>query len=318
MGTILLFYKYIHIPNPTSIMNWQRTLCQDLQLKGRIILAHEGINGTIGGTIENTELYKKAMLEHELFAGIDFKEAPGDASYFPKLRIVVKDEIVNLGIDPNKLTANNGGVHLKPAQAHELIKQNPENLVILDARNRFESKVGTFTGAITPDIPHFRDLPEYIDNNVDQFKDKQVLMFCTGGIRCERASAYLKQKQVAQQVYQIEGGIHRYIEQFPDGFFRGKNYVFDGRVTVKVNDDIIGSCDICGISCDDITNCLNASCNKHFICCPQCFNRFNNTCSQTCMELLATDKVKPRPLFKKADSTEKPESNYEPARNDSN
>ena len=150
-----------------------------------------------------------------------------------------------------------------------------------------------------PDINHFRELPEYIDTHLDQFKDKQVLMYCTGGIRCERASAYLKSKNIAKQVYQIEGGIHRYVEQYPDGFFRGKNYVFDNRITLKVTDDILGTCLICTTLCDNYTNCLNAKCNKHFICCDPCLNKLNNTCNTVCHDFVGHNKVNKRPTLKK-------------------
>ena len=128
------------------------------------------------------------------------------------------------------VTAKNGGKHLTPEETHNLIAQKPNDLVILDARNDYEWRIGAFEGAIKPDIEHFRQFPKFVDDNLEQFKDKQVLMYCTGGIRCERASTYLKEKGVAKNVYQILGGIHRYAEQYPDGFFRGKNYVFDDRI----------------------------------------------------------------------------------------
>ena len=126
---------------------------------------------------------------------------------------------------------------------------------------------------------------------MDEYKDKEVLMFCTGGVRCERATAYLNQKKVAKKVYQIEGGIHRYTEKYPDGFFRGKNYVFDSRIAMKVNGDILGACDLCKTPCDDYTNCLNALCNKHFICCKECLNSFNGTCGAQCADLVTNNKV---------------------------
>lgn len=295
MGTILLYYKYVSIEYPHQILKWQKKLCADLSLKGRIIIAHEGINGTVGGSAENIELYKAVMRKNPLFQDVEFKESPGSADQFPKMRVVVKNEVVHLGVDPKKITAADGGTHLTPEQAHAMIAQKSKELVILDARNTVESAIGTFTNAITPDIDHFRQLPEYLDNNLEQFKDKDVLMFCTGGIRCERASAYLKSKGVARSVSQIKGGIHCYVEQFPDGFFRGKNYVFDGRIAVKVNDDVLGTCAICRVSCDEYTNCLNASCNEHFIGCPACIQKFANTCGQECMELLQTKQVEARP-----------------------
>lgn len=303
MGKLILFYKYIDIEYPHQILKWQQKICTELKLKGRIILATEGINATLGGETEEINRYKELMNEHPLFGGIDFKESEGNADYFPRLRIVVKNEIVRLGVDPSKVTARQAGTHLTPSQAHELIEQSPENLVILDARNTYESKIGTFKNAITPKIDNFRDLPEYLNNNAQLFEGKQVLMFCTGGIRCERASAYLKEQNVAQEVYQLEGGIQRYIEQFPDGFFRGKNYVFDGRVSVRVNDDILSNCEICKKPCDDYTNCLNAKCNEHFVCCAPCGIEFNGTCSQICKDLIGEGKTHMRPAFKKASDT---------------
>lgn len=294
---ILLYYKYVHIANPQEIRDWQHQLCSTLNLEGRIILAHEGINGTLAGPEESTDAYIAAMNEHPLFGNIDFKQTPVPAehNYFDRLRVVVKSEIVNLGINPEQLKAENCATHLTPEQAHDLLTHKPEDLVILDGRNYFEARVGKFEGAITPEVNTFRDFPEYIEKNLEQFKDKQVLMYCTGGIRCERASAFLKEKGVAKKVFQILGGIHRYVEKFPEGFFRGKNYVFDRRITVKVNDDIVGTCDLCNTSCDDYTNCCNALCNKHFIGCSNCIQTYGNACSSQCAQLVRENKVAQRP-----------------------
>lgn len=289
-GKILLFYKYVDILYPVQIQKWQRKLCTELNLTGRVVLAEEGINATVGGSIEACETYKKIMLEHPLFQGIDFKESDGNGSVFPRMRIVVKNEICHLGLDTKTITSKDGGIHLTPAQTHELIATK-KDLVILDGRNYYEARIGKFTNAITPEINHFRDFPAWVDTNIEQFKDKEVLMYCTGGIRCERATAYFKLKGVAKQVYQIEGGIHRYAEQFPDGYFRGKNYVFDARVAAKVNDDILGACDLCQIACDDFTNCLNASCNKQFIGCSACLESYGNCCGALCKQLVQEKKV---------------------------
>lgn len=296
MNTILLFYKYVHIQYPKSIMKQQRELCERLGLKGRIILAHEGINATVSGSHQSTESYKAYMNNHELFGGIDFKESEGTDEDFPRLRVVVKNEIVYLGLDTEKVTVKDGGQHLTPEEAHALMEENPEDLVILDARNNYESRIGTFKNSLTPDIENFREFPDYVDKNLDTFKDKKVLMHCTGGIRCERASAYLQQKGVARNVYQILGGIHRYAEKYPDGFFRGKNYVFDNRVAVRVNDDILTTCDWCKQPCDDYTNCINSSCNNHYICCAACVQNTHNTCGQACKEAVEQGTV---PLRKK-------------------
>lgn len=299
MGTILLYYKYVDIKYPEAIKQWQRSLCESLELTGRIIIAHEGINGTVAGTDEATQAYIKAMNEHELFGDIDFKTAQGGSESFPKLKIKVKNEIVRLGVDPVKVTVKDTGQHLTPQQTHELLSNPPKDLVILDTRNNYESAVGTFEGSITPDIRYFRQLPAYLDENIDKFKDKEVLMHCTGGVRCERATALLVQKGVAKKVYQVKGGIHRYIEQYPDGHFRGKNYVFDKRITVKVNDDVLGSCYLCKKPCDDYFNCLNALCNKHFICCEPCLQEFNKTCSSKCKTAIEQNADQKRPPLEK-------------------
>jgi len=295
MGKILLYYKYISLDYPHKIKAWQTKLCQELGLKGRILLATEGINGTVGGTTQAIKSYIQAMREHPLFADVDFKESAGGADYFPRMQVLVKDEIVHLGLDKKIFSAADGGIHLSPAQVHDLLSNKPSNLVVLDARNTVESAIGTFTGAITPDIANFRDLPAYLDDHAELLKDKEVLMFCTGGVRCERASAYLKSKGIAKQVYQLEGGIHRYIEQYPEGFFRGKNYVFDNRLAVKVNDDILSSCSICAVPCDEYNNCMNAECNKHFIGCTSCVAQLEEACSATCLELIKNGTVSLRP-----------------------
>lgn len=303
MSKIILFYKYVKIDNPQEIMHWQRALCSKNNLKGRILLGAEGINATIGGEDQEIENYIKEMNNHPLFGGIDFKESPGNADCFPKLVVKVKKEIVHLGLDPETITTEGNGKHLKPKEVHELLNNKPEDLVIFDARNKFEWEVGRFNDAILPDIDYFRQFPEYVDQNLEQFKDKQVLMYCTGGIRCERASTYLKLKGVAKEVYQIEGGIHRYIEQFPDGHFRGKNYVFDSRVTMRANDDILGKCYICAAPNDDFTNCINARCNEHYTCCQDCKDKFNNCCSQNCVDLVKEGKVNVRPMYARGENS---------------
>lgn len=280
-------------------MKWQRELCQRLNLKGRIWIGEEGINGTLGGTTHDTQAYKKELLSHPSFHDTDIKESDGSADDFPRLAIKIKQEIVGLGEKAKGMKASHG-THLTPEQAHALMQENPEDLVILDTRNDYETRIGTFKGAIGTPTKTFREFPDYIDNNKETFKDKTVLMACTGGIRCERASTYLQSKGVAKKVFQIQGGICRYTEKYPDGFFRGKNYVFDNRLALKVNDDILGTCDLCQKPCDDYTNCMNASCNSHFIGCSECRTAYDTTCSKECHELLANGMVKRRPAPKKS------------------
>src|SRR3990172_10324624 len=170
MGKILLYYKYVSIEYPKRVLKWQRQICTDLNLHGRILIGHEGINGTVGGETKAIERYKVVMSKHELFGDIDFKESFGDASYFPKMEIKIKNEVVHLGLSPEEITAHNTGTHLNPDQVHELLANKPDDLVILDARNNFEWRIGKFENAITPDITNFRELPTYIDQHLDQFK----------------------------------------------------------------------------------------------------------------------------------------------------
>lgn len=303
MGKIILYYKYIQIEDPVELIKSQRELCEQLGLKGRVLIAGEGINGTLGGSEKSIELYKKCMLEQDMFSDIDFKESPGDADHFPKLKILLKKEIVNLGL-PAEINAKNGGIHLDPQNVHELIESKKTNLVILDTRNDYESRIGYFENALLSNTENFRDFPKFVDDNLEQFKDKEVLMYCTGGVRCERASAYLKTKNIAKEVYQIKGGIHRYIEQFPEGYFRGKNYVFDGRIAVKANDEILANCELCNANYDSYTNCINAECNKQIIVCPTCIESYHNTCSKKCLELVNERSVVVRVIPKKVDSEE--------------
>lgn len=292
-GIILLFYNYTSIKHPTQIKKWLRILCQRLNLTGRILIGHEGINGTLGGTTEQTSAFKNEFLHHPLFAQTDMKESPGSAADFPRLSIKIKEEVVAMGVNPEEITAFDGGEHLDPDQTHAIISEK-KDLVILDARNNYESRIGLFQGAIAPDIDNFRQFPEYVDKNLETFKGKEVLMYCTGGIRCERATTYLKEKGVAKKVYQVKGGICRYVEKYPNGYFRGKNYVFDRRIAVRVNDDVLSNCDVCQQPSDTYTNCVNTLCNKQFIACHTCREALGFTCSTECREMIASGKAKER------------------------
>ncbi len=298
MGKILLYYKYVTVEDPEAIVAWQKEFCNALKLKGRIIVATEGINGTVGGSLEATTAYREALDNHPLFHNIDFKESDGGAEDFPRLRVVVRDEIVTLGIAPAELGVQDGGKHLTPKEVHELLQNKPSDLVVLDGRNKYEANIGKFNDAIVPPIKAFSEFPRYIDQNIAQFKDKKVLMYCTGGVRCERATAYLKTKGV-QEVYQIDGGIHRYVEQYPDGFFRGKNYVFDDRLALEANKDVLGQCDFCKTPSDAYTNCVNMSCNKKVLACIACLKKWTNTCSASCFDLARSGKVTVRTHFRK-------------------
>ena len=308
MGKIVLFYKYLTLERPGQIRKWQDELARSLNLTGRIIISTEGINATLGGEADEIDTYVRTLQTDPKwadFADIDFKYSEGDARCFPRLYCQEKREICHLGVDPEELTAADGGTHLTPKEVHELLTENPDDLVILDTRNDYEYAIGKFENAILPPIKNFRDFPAYIEENLDLFKDKRVLMYCTGGVRCERATAVLAVKKVAKEVYQILGGIHRYVEEYPNGFFRGSNYVFDKRVAVKINDDVLGSCRLCAQPCEQYTNCMNAECNMHYIGCNACLDTYENTCSTDCQQLVNDGKVYIRHKFV-AHGAEKP------------
>jgi predicted sulfurtransferase len=297
-GQILLFYQYTDIENPELLKQEQETFCKAHHLTGRIIIAQEGINGTLGGSLEETEKYITWMKNQELFKQMPFKTSKGGAENFPKLSVKVKKEIVNLGLDIHEVSYKDTATHLSPEAFHQAIALADENTLILDGRNAYEARVGRFTGALVPPVNHAREFSAYVDQNLETFKDKKVLMYCTGGVRCERESAYMLKKGI-KEVYQLEGGIHEYLNTYPDGYFRGINYVFDSRIGTKTNNDIVGNCDLCNQACETFTNCRNASCNKHFICCESCTMQYANACSSACKELLEQGIVKARPALKK-------------------
>jgi predicted sulfurtransferase len=294
MGSVLIYYFYTTIYDVVAIQQWQLEICNSLGLKGRIIIAPEGINGTIGGSCEATQAYSKALREHPLFSQVDIKVSIGNSDCFPRLRIVVKKEIVRLGIDPTVVRADQAGRHITAEETHKLLESKSDNLVVLDVRNDYESAIGKFEHAVIPPIKTFREFPAYIYKNKDMFKNKDVLMYCTAGVRCERASAFLKSLDLARDVMQVYGGIHRYVERFPEGYFRGKNYLFDERRAVKINDDIMAQCSFCRTSYDTYINCSNTQCNKQIISCLACKDEYKTTCSNVCKDLVLTGRVKQR------------------------
>ncbi|XP_042643517.1 thiosulfate sulfurtransferase/rhodanese-like domain-containing protein 2 isoform X3 [Tyto alba] len=254
VGEVLLYYCYCEVKDPEKLCAWQKALCQHLHLTGKVRIASEGINGTVGGSKVATSLYIEVMLSQPLFKDIlcqeDFKSSAGGAHCFPDLRVGVFKEIVPMGIDPKIVSYKETGIHLSPREFHREVEQylsrasqGQSDTILLDCRNFYESKIGHFQGCLAPDIRKFSYFPSYIDENLELFKDKRVLMYCTGGIRCERGSAYLRSKAVCREVYQLKGGIHKYLEEFPDGFYRGKLFVFDDRYAICSNEDIIsGGC----------------------------------------------------------------------------
>lgn len=271
---IILFYKYVHIDNPAKLMMHQKQLQLQLGLKGRTIIASEGINATVEGTSESIDAYLADLFNDPRFQGTHIKRSAGNGNAFPKTSVKVRSEIVTLGlpnecdIDPNRLT----GVHLKPEELHQWIADKKE-FYIIDMRNAYEHLVGYFKDSILPPMDNFRDLPKFLEN-ISHLKDKTVLTVCTGGIRCEKASGYLLD-QGFTDVYQLDGGIVSYMEKFPNEDFLGKLYVFDSRIAMGFYTDdpkheVVGKCRICNQPCERYTNCVIDDCNRKMIACKEC------------------------------------------------
>ena len=231
---ILLYYKYVQLAEPEKILFWQRELCQRLNLKGRIIISREGINGTVEGITENTEIYIKEILSHKTFSSIDFKKSQGTGDAFPKLSIRIRNEIVTLGMpDTFPVAGKNGGKYISAGELHEWY-ENKEDFVVLDLRNIYECFLGKFDQSVSLPIRYFREIPKYSEE-LKYLKGKKVVAVCTGGVRCEKGTAYLKEKVGIENIYQLHNGIDSYIKKFPKGRFRGDLYVFDGRGIMSID-----------------------------------------------------------------------------------
>lgn len=270
---VLLYYKYVTIENPVRAMREQRSLCTTLNLKGRIIVSAEGINGTIEGTTENTERYIEAMEQNEVFKGINYKKSAGTGDAFPKLSVKVRDEIVTSEV-PNLNPTDVTGKYLSAEDLHQWFEEKRE-FYIVDMRNDYEYISGFFEGSILSGFHNFKDLPTVV-TKLAHLKDKTIVTVCTGGVRCEKASGFLVTNGF-KEVYQLKDGIQTYMELFPNEHFKGKLYVFDNRLTIGFNTDdpkheIVGTCMHCGAKADTYVNCMNHACHLHFISCDNCLD----------------------------------------------
>jgi len=280
---IILYYNDTDIENPELLKQQQEELCRSLNLKGRIIIAKEGINGTLQGDLAQTSQYVRAFASDERFAKTHFKYSDSDIDAFPKLSIKVRPEIVSghLGpadINPTKVT----GKYLQPEELHEWFKSGKE-FYIVDMRNSYEHEVGFFKDAILPPLHNFRDLPNVLPLLEDK-KQKTILTVCTGGVRCEKASGYLVNNGF-NDVYQLYGGIVSYMEKYPNQDFLGKLYVFDGRFTMGFNLDspehqVVSNCSSCGKKSDNYIDCYNIHCkgHRHMIRCQDCLAEGKGYC----------------------------------------
>lgn len=288
MQKIILYYKFTPISDPEAVRLWQKTLCEKLNLKGRILISKHGINGTVGGDIDDVKAYVKATKEYAGFKGTTFKWSDGSRDHFPKLSVKVRDEIVAFGaadeLEVDEKGVVGGGKHLKPEQVHELVEKYGDDVVFFDGRNAYEAKVGKFKDAIVPDVRTSKDfIKELESDKYEDIKDKPVVTYCTGGIRCEILSSMMK-KRGFKDVYQIDGGIVKYGEKYGDeGLWEGSLYVFDDRMGVKFSDKAkdIGECIHCKAKTSNYENCANLACNDLVLICENCKTN-NDTCSDAC------------------------------------
>lgn len=282
---ILLYYKFVPLDDPAAIVAEQEDFCRSHSLKGRILVAGEGVNGTVSGLKADTEAYMQFMQNHTLFSGIEFKADPAEGHAFHKLHVRVKNEIVNLSAGEELRPWEETAPYIEPEEMRRILAEEPDDVVIVDTRSDYEFKVGKFKNAITLDIQNFRDINEKLAE-LEQYKDKKIITYCTGGIRCEKFTP-LMLKAGFKDVYQLHGGIIRYGHEAGGENFEGACYVFDERVVAPVNSinpTVIGECELCAAPTERMINCANANCNKHFLICDHCAEKMQGTCSAECNE----------------------------------
>ncbi len=278
MQKIILFYKFIPLKDPEAVRLWQLSLCKQLNLKGRIVIAEHGINASLGGDLNDLKAYIKTTKTYTAFnQGITFKWSEGKRDDFPRLSVKVKGEIVAFNasqeIQVNDKGIIDGGKRLNPKQVHALLKERGDEVVFFDGRNAYEAAVGKFKKAVVPNVRHSRDFLKELDSpKYAKLKNKPVVTYCTGGIRCEVLSMLMKNRGF-QEVYQLDGGIAKYGEVYGDeGLWEGALYVFDDRITTKFSPSAkdIGICSHCGAKTSNYVNCSDKACNDLILVCENC------------------------------------------------
>ena len=284
------FYKYAHIGNTTIFRNHLFICWNELEVLGRIYIAHEGVNAQLSVPAENFEKFKRHLDSISFLRNVRLNIAIEQHNKsFLKLKVKVRRKIVADGLNDQTFDVTNKGIHVDAETFNRLI-EDPDT-VLVDMRNHYESEIGHFKNAITPDVDTFRDSLDIIENDLrDHKEDKKLVMYCTGGIRCEKASAYYRHKGF-KQVFQLEGGIIDYARQVKqkniENKFIGKNFVFDHRRGERISEDVIASCHQCGAPCDTHVNCANEACHLLFIQCDDCAKTMKNCCSDSCKHIHA-------------------------------
>lgn len=282
---VLLYYKYEPIQDPETFRNEHLAFCKSIGLKGRILVGEEGINGTVSGTVEQTEQYKEFLHAQPGFEDVWFKEDEVDDYAHKKMHVRVREEIVALNleddVDPDELT----GEYLEPPKFKEALLD--EDTIVLDARNDYEYDLGHFRGAVRPDIRNFRELPGWIKENKEKFMEKKVVVYCTGGIRCEKLSGWMLREGITDQVGQLHGGIDTYAKhpETKGDLWDGKMYVFDERISVpinQVNPTVVARDYFDGKPCERYVNCANPECNEQIIMSEENEYKYVRGCTAEC------------------------------------
>lgn len=285
--TTVSFYKYHQLGDPQHFRDELYSKLDAVGVLGRIYVANEGINAQISVPTENFESFKHELFSYPWLNGIRLNIAIEENSFsFIKLKILVRKKIVADGLEDSTFDVTDSGIHVQADEFNHLLED--ENTVVVDFRNHYESEVGHFKNALTPDVDTFRDSLPVIKEILEDKKDKNLLMYCTGGIRCEKASAWFKHNGF-KNVYQLNGGIIEYTRQVKEkgleNKFIGKNFVFDKRLGERITDDIISVCHQCGEPCDTHTNCNNQACHLLFIQCEKCAEKLNGCCCDACKDI---------------------------------
>jgi UPF0176 protein len=308
--TTVSFYRYAHIKNPSLFRDHLYTKCVNLDMVGRIYVAKEGINAQIAVPTHHLEAFKRELFEISFLKDVRLNyavESLGRGQSFLKLKIKVRDKILADGLKDETFDVTNKGRHLTATEFNRITKD--PNTLLIDFRNHYESEVGHFEGAITPDVDTFREsLPMIEEKYLKGNENKNIVMYCTGGIRCEKASAWYKHRGY-EHVFQLEGGIIQYAndcEKFGlENQFIGKNFVFDERLGERISPDVIAQCHQCGKPCDTHTNCAYDGCNLLLIQCETCKEKYENCCSQACQEIIHLPQEEQKAIRKKNTSGNK-------------
>ena len=283
---VLLFYSYSRIIDPIKFRDNHLRFCIENNIVGRIIISDEGINGTVSGKVKDCKKYINKIKSYKLFNDIEFKIDFIKQNVFKKINVRVKDEIVNSGIRNKKIIEKRGD-YIEPSEFKSILEQQSEDICILDVRSRYEYEIGKFKNAVTLDINNFREFPKVINEIETKIsKEKKIITYCTGGVKCEKASAFLKENGY-KNVYQLHGGIIKYGIEEDGKDFEGKCYVFDNRILKNINNinpKVIGECYVTGKKADKMVNCANADCNKHFPLSNDGAKIYNGCCSNKCIK----------------------------------